>query len=589
MKKLSLFLALISLAILFIFSCKKEKNDAPSVNYGSSNSLRTTVSGIVLDESNAPLSGVTVTAYGQTTTTSQNGTFVLKNINANKNRCVLQFSKAGFFNRAQGFIASANTVKYIRIILLSNAATQNFSSSAGGTVSLPDGSSAAFQPNSFVTSNGSAYTGTVNLIVKHLSPDDVNFGFTIPGGDLAGINASNENVVLYSYGMLGIELTGSSGEALQLATGTSATLTMTIAASQLSSAPASIPLWYFDETTSLWKEEGSANKVGNNYVGTVSHFSWWNYDYQGPRAYIKGRVVDCLGAPLPNIHVTVNGFYVTTTDQNGEFYEAFPCGMTFTIQVLASNNSGIVSNSQVITVPALSPNQVYTIPDLVVSCITRVAGMLKTCSGEITDGLVTLTDNSGFNNYQYTTNGNFNLIAVPNTQIDLYAFSSTASHFQNLTSLSPPAVLNVGAISLCDTFSSASTANSFTLVGSPFPHHIFNITTSSAYAQVTDTFSFGFTNVLITGTAPPNYTISYFHISIYDTIPVPTVCDVYIELIDQLNLYEINSDNVSCHLTEIGAIGDQVKGTFSGSVVTTGNGSTTYGNISGSFDVIRTQ
>ena len=187
----------------------------------------------MLDESNAPLSGVTVTAYGQTTSTNQYGTFVLKNLNVNKDRCVLQFTKAGFFNRTHGFIASGNTVNYVRIILLSNAATQNFSSSAGGTISLPDGSSAEFQPNSFVTTNGSAYTGTVNLIVKHLSPDDVNFGFTIPGGDLLGKDLNDEDVVLYTYGMLGVELTGSSGEALQLAAGTSATLTFSIAASQL--------------------------------------------------------------------------------------------------------------------------------------------------------------------------------------------------------------------------------------------------------------------------------------------------------------------------------------------------------------------
>jgi|SRR6185436_18678680 len=256
--------ALISFAILFIFSCKKEKNDVAVVDYGSSSGLRTTVTGIVLDESNTPVNGVTVTAYGQTTTTSQYGTFVLKNLNVNKDRCVLKFFKAGFFIRWHGFIASANTVNYVRVVLVSNAATQTVSSTTGGTVNLADGSSVQFQPNSFATPNGSTYTGTVNIAIKHLSPGDANFGFMIPGNDLLGKNLNSEDVALYTYGMLGVELTGSSGEALRLANGKAATTTFAIASSQLSSAPGSIPLWYFDETTSLWKEEGSATKVGNN-------------------------------------------------------------------------------------------------------------------------------------------------------------------------------------------------------------------------------------------------------------------------------------------------------------------------------------
>jgi hypothetical protein len=35
-------------------------------------------------------------------------------------------------------------------------------------------------------------------------------------------------------------------------------------------------LWSFDEAKGLWKEEGQAIKTGSNYVGDVSHFSFWN-------------------------------------------------------------------------------------------------------------------------------------------------------------------------------------------------------------------------------------------------------------------------------------------------------------------------
>jgi hypothetical protein len=477
MKKLTVLVALIFSAIIFIISCHKD--DMPTNDGGSGNSLRTTVCGIVLDESNAPVNNATAAAYGQTTTTNQYGIFVLKNLNVNKDRCVLQIAKAGFFNRAHGFIASANTVNYVRIILVSNAATQNFSSSAGGTVSLPDGSSALFQANSFVTTSGSAYTGTVNIAFKHLSTDDANFGFMIPGGDLAGKDLNNKDVALYTYGMLGVVLTGNSGEALQLATGTTATLTFAIAAFQTATAPASIPLWYLDETTSLWKEQGTANKVGNNYVGTVTHFSWWNCDYCGPKAYFKGRVVDCNGVPVPNIVVSLNGVAYTITDQNGEYSDWIPSGLTMTInlQVLASNNNGIISNSQVETVPMLSTNQTFIVPDLVVPCPSKVTGVIKTCAGENTNGIVSLSDGNGLYSFQYTLSGAFEIATISNSQVFLDAYDFTTATHQTITTLSAPNILNVGNILLCDTIDVSG--NNFIINGDGFTNDTVQILVSS--------------------------------------------------------------------------------------------------------------
>ncbi|MEO5572390.1 MAG: carboxypeptidase-like regulatory domain-containing protein, partial [Bacteroidia bacterium] len=526
------------------------------------------------------------TAYGETTTTNQYGTFVLKNLNVNKDRCVLQFAKAGFFNRSHGMIASGNTVNYVRIILISDASTQSVSASAGGTVSLTDGSSVLFQPNSFVTTNGSAYTGTVNIAIKHLSPDDANFGFMIPGGDLLGKDLNDNDVALYTYGMLGVILTGSSGETLQLATGITATLTMSIAASQLASAPATIPLWYFDETTSLWKEEGTANKVGNNYVGTVTHFSWWNFDYQGPRAYIKGRVVDCEGIPLPNINVTVNGWYVMTTDQNGEYFETVPCGMTFNVQVLNSNNSTFILDSQLENVPALSVNQIYPIPDLIVPCITRVVGNIKSCSGEITDGLVYLLNSSNYI-YQYTLNGSFNLSAPNNAQMVLYAMNASNVYYsQNITTLSAPNDLNIGNVLLCDTTS--STGNSFALIGGPFSNQVYTINATLANGYSTG----GLTLINLEGHSSP-YDISFYQFEISGYTVGTFSAYMGIEMINSVtNAYNISSTTSLnfVNITQIDSVGGRIKGNYHGDCdIYDYNSSITYpGTFSGSFDVIRT-
>jgi hypothetical protein len=587
MKKLSVSLVLIFLSIVFIFSCQKDKDN---ITYpaGESNNLRTTVTGMVLDESNAPVTGVTVSAYGQTTTTNQYGTFVLKNINANKDRCVLEFSKTGFFKRSHGFIAAGNTVNYVRIVLISNASSQNFSASTGGTVLLTDGSSVNFQPNSFVTAaNGSAYNGTVNIAIKHLSPDGANFGFMIPGGDLLAKNMNDEDVALYTYGMLGVELTGSSGEALQLAAGSFATLTMAIAASQLSSAPTTIPLWYFDEITSLWKEEGTANKVGNNYVGTVAHFSWWNCDYPGGMATIKGKVVDCYGIPLPNIVITItasNGFSNTVmTNQNGLYQVIIAAGFASTVQVLASNNPIISQDSQPENVPFLAVGQTHTVNDIVAACITRVIGNIKTCTGEATDGFVSISNASSYL-FQFTVNGGFNMAAPENAQMVLYAINNSSSneYSQNITTLAAPNNLNVGNLLLCNSITMQP--NSFILNGGGFSNQTLNFIIANSTASIAqDTGSYSIF-IQMDGSALPNYTISNYTIYINDTIPGISPGWISTQMNNGTNSSSVYG-SVTVNVAEVGTVGNHIKGTYSGNPYINGS----QGTITGSFDVIRTQ
>ncbi|NQY06701.1 MAG: hypothetical protein HRT68_11080 [Flavobacteriaceae bacterium] len=40
-----------------------------------------------------------------------------------------------------------------------------------------------------------------------------------------------------------------------------------------------ISLWYFDENTGYWKGQGFATKDGDKYIGEVTHFTWWNCDW----------------------------------------------------------------------------------------------------------------------------------------------------------------------------------------------------------------------------------------------------------------------------------------------------------------------
>jgi hypothetical protein len=97
-------------------------------------------------------------------------------------------------------------------------------------------------------------------------------------GDLVGLNENNERGALGSLGMVAVELVSASGDPLQVKEGKKVTMKVNVPAAMLATAPATIPMWYFDEARGYWTREGSAELQGNQYVTEVPHFSFWNCD-----------------------------------------------------------------------------------------------------------------------------------------------------------------------------------------------------------------------------------------------------------------------------------------------------------------------
>ena len=140
--------------------------------------------------------------------------------------------------------------------------------------------------------------------------------------------------------MVAVELESPSGEKLQVKSGSVATLTTPIPLSTRSSAPATIPLWYVDPSTGLWKEEGTASKQGNNYVGTVKHFTYWNCDLPVERVQFSATLKTADEKPLVNASVMIkptSGTYYGSahgyTDSLGQVSGPIPANMNLALQV----------------------------------------------------------------------------------------------------------------------------------------------------------------------------------------------------------------------------------------------------------------
>ncbi len=223
MKKILPLAVLLLACFQLINGCKKNEtsDDTPSAGSSSGN-VKITLTGVVLSANDFPLQGVTVTAHGQTTNTDINGIFIFKDIYVNHKRCVVKASLSQNFTVTSAFIPVAGTVNYTKMVMHSKIA-YSFNSAVGATYTLPDNSSIQLAPNSFVTSTGAPFSGNMMVVATHLSPGDANFGFSIPGSDLAAKDSSGNDVILYSYGMLGVELLdAATGQQLQLGAGCAA-------------------------------------------------------------------------------------------------------------------------------------------------------------------------------------------------------------------------------------------------------------------------------------------------------------------------------------------------------------------------------
>lgn len=421
------------LMVSLVFSCKEDSfvemgNETanPQSNYNFGNTAQKNFQGIVLDTNGHPISGATVTIGANTVTTNFKGIFTFKNASVKENFAHVKVTKSGYVN-ASRVLVPTNGMNQVNIMMIPVTTTSTISAGSTSTVSLPNGTKVKFD-GSFKDANGNAYSGSINVALFHLAPSNKYLNELMPGSFLA-TNAGGNARVMETFGMLHVQLTGSAGQNLQIATGHTAEITVPVDGSQSSTSPNTIPLWSYNEDTGMWNEEGTATKIGNTYVGTVSHFSWWNYDAQFPQATMKVTVKNSAGQVLPNIKVSLKRSSQTyetygMTDNTGMISGIVPAGEVLALKVYDICNNVIYTSN----VGSFSAGIITTIPDIIVNPSASqnyiVQGNLKTCSNtDVTNGYVILKSVGANSNY-------FNYLSIPvnaNGSFTFNTYSCTAN------------------------------------------------------------------------------------------------------------------------------------------------------------------
>ncbi len=466
-KKLSvLFLCLTT---IIVFTCKKSDSlkDTlpvlePPVKADDAVKVTATVTGTVIDENNKPVASAAVTSGTYAATTDAMGNFIIKDASISKANGNVTVVKTGYFKGIRSFVTNAGKNNYVKIQLIKQIVSGTVTASSGGVINTLDGASITFPANAFVTQAGAAYNGTVYVYVKWIDPTAANLPLIMPG-DLRGVDSTNGEYILKSYGMLGAELKDNSGNTLKIAAGKTAAVSFPIPSSLQATAPQTIPLWHFDETAARWKQEGTATKSGNNYVGQVNKFSFWNVDVPGNFVTLDLRLINSSNnLPLANTMVKItslttgmsaNGF----TNDSGFVSGPVPKNQDLKLEVIAGTacNSNTVVYTQNIG-PYTSNTSLGNISvTLPANQVINFTGNVVNCSNQpVTNGYVSLSLANGNSAIAYTNASgavNFSLIHCGGTQTYTYTAVdlATGGYSTIATGTATTANVNLGTVSAC--------------------------------------------------------------------------------------------------------------------------------------------
>ncbi|QHI38597.1 hypothetical protein IMCC3317_39910 [Kordia antarctica] len=374
--------------------------------------------GRIIDENDQPIISAIVILGGTQRTTDENGIVTFMNATVNENFAYARVSAQGYTNGSRVMVPNHgnNSQNSFTIKLFNLESSQIIDSSGGEVIVETDfgGEVIVIFDDGFIDENGNSYTGNVSVNLNYLNPLNEDMANTMPG-ELYGLTANYEEVALGSYGMVNVELTGSSGEKLQITN--PAKIHLPIHPDQLAIATNQVPMWSFNEDTGVWFEETVANKNGSHYIAEVNHFSFWNCDAPFPVVNFSATVTDAsTGNAVVGLKVTIsyNGFSrfaVTNSSSSGNVSGKIPSGQVMSITitdlcgtVLYTNTSfGPFNSATSITIPVnLTPNSAVNISGSVLNC----------ASAPVTNGYVTYSNGGQFLATYLVNGGTHNYTAV---------------------------------------------------------------------------------------------------------------------------------------------------------------------------------
>ncbi|HKO81963.1 MAG TPA: carboxypeptidase-like regulatory domain-containing protein [Chitinophagaceae bacterium] len=409
-------MAMLTMCLAGFIGCQKEikydlGNEIPPSTEEAPIWKTAGVTGQVIDANGMPVDAAEVKFGTSIKQTDKNGYFSFADASFSTGEAFVTVKKAGFFSGSRTFFPRQGSNNYLKIKLIAYRLSGTIDATAGGEIELRNGMKIELPAGGMVTKNGGAYSGDVNLFATYLDPTANDINERMPG-DLRGVNTGGQQRALKSLGMVAAELYSPSGQPLNIKTGSKAKLTFQIPSSLASNAPNTVPLWYFNEATGLWVEEGVAARQGDEYIGEVSHFTFWNVDIPSEFIKLSIKITGLDNNPIAGAKVKLTSLLNQSaaydfTDNTGYVIGGVPKGQQLKMEVF-DNCENIVFTSTIgpfSTDTELGSKQVGSkVP------LQTIYGTVNSCNGSpLASGVLQVLLSNNQSEFTIIENGKFSI------------------------------------------------------------------------------------------------------------------------------------------------------------------------------------
>jgi hypothetical protein len=273
----------------------------------------------------------------------------------------------------------------------------------------------------------------------------------MPGNYMGIPSGGGAATPIETFGALDLRFTDSAGAALDLKSGFPATLRIPVS-TRSSDRPATTPMFYFDDATGLWQEEGTATyNASGYYEGAVSHFTTWSVGqfYPSPVTY-TGCVVDAAGVRVAGATVSAEGVnYTSVVSRVSDAGGSFSLPITGSSAIVQATKDIRISNS--VTAPGTTNTTNNTCLVLAGAVVTRL-----TWGSGPTD-LDSHMFGAGGSHVYYMSKGS--LVAAPYTALDVDDVTSFGPEVTTLTRLAKNTTYRFFVHNFSESFSPGQTGS----------------------------------------------------------------------------------------------------------------------------------
>ena len=370
---------------------------------------------VVGGANNAPLAGAAVRTSAGAVTTGSDGKFSVPAPAGDRTLVQIEADDFADAFRVTRVRSGQTTVLGITLVPVSISATVGVAS--GGTVADPNSTARVVIPaDGLVPQGGKAAAGDVTVKLARIDPGkDPN----LMPGDFRGVSVGGGDATpIESFGAVLLDIRDSAGTRYDFAPGKPATIRIPVGSLSVN-PPDTIPLWYFDETAGVWKEQGTASRQGTGasafYEGPVTRSRYWNADQRMDTVFVSGCVRDTSNQPVADAMVQAKSSdYIGTssaiTSADGTFRIAIRKDSNVSLGVYEYNPQTFAFTA----VSKLEPVKPSALDVTLANCLIKGTSLLKVTTDTLPNGQVgldynqTLTASGGVPGYAWSLDAKSN-------------------------------------------------------------------------------------------------------------------------------------------------------------------------------------